>query len=81
MEHLDENGYCQGGWFTDTDGARYYLHNAHDGQFGAMYTGWQLIDGKYYYFETVAGNGQGKLYVNTTTPDGYQVGADGQWIQ
>lgn len=79
--HFDENGYCQGGWFTDTDGTRYYLHNVHDGQFGAMYTGWQLIDGKYYYFETVAGNGQGKLYVNTTTPDGYKVGADGQWIQ
>ena len=54
--HFDENGYCQGGWFTDSDGARYYLHSAHDGQFGAMYTGWQLIDGKYYYFETVAGN-------------------------
>lgn len=79
--HFDENGYCQGGWFTDVDGARYYLHGAHDGQFGAMYTGWQLIDGKYYYFETVEGNGQGKLYVNTTTPDGYHVGADGQWIQ
>lgn len=79
--HFDENGYCQGGWFTDTDGMIYYLYNVHDGEFGRMYTGWNVIDGKYYYFEPVAGNKQGHLYRNTTTPDGYQVADDGTWIQ
>lgn len=37
---------------------------------------WQEIDGKQYYF----GN-DGYMFHDTTTPDGYQVGSDGAWIQ
>jgi hypothetical protein len=37
---------------------------------------WQLINGNYYYF-----NERGYMLSNTTTPDGYQVDADGVWIQ
>ena len=44
-----------------------------------MYTGWHLILGKWYYFETEAGKDQGHLYRNTVTPDGYRVGEDGAW--
>lgn len=48
--HMDENGYLQGGWFTDTDGNIYYLHPFHDGNFGYMYTGDHIIDGTVYSF-------------------------------
>ena len=44
-----------------------------------MLTGWQEIDGKRYYFETVLGNNQGRMYRSEGTPDGYYVGADGVW--
>ena len=46
-----------------------------------MKTGWQIIDEKWYYFSTVSDGFKGSLQVNTTTPDGYKVGADGVWIQ
>lgn len=75
--HFDGEGYCQGGWFTDVDGNTYYLHNEHDGQFGAMHTGWNLISGTQYYFETTVGKMQGHLYRNVITPDGYSVNGDG----
>lgn len=75
--HFDAQGYCQGGWFTDTDGNTYYLHNVNDGDFGYMYTGWKEIDGKQYYFETEAGKLQGHLYRNMTAPDGRRVDENG----
>ena len=40
------------GWFTDGDGNRYYLNPVDDGTLGMMRTGWQVIDGKSYYFNT-----------------------------
>ena len=55
--------------------------------------GWQWIDGKRYYFDAngyMAANkwignyyvgSNGAMLTNTTTPDGYQVGGDGAWIQ
>ena len=47
-----------------------------------MLTGWQLIDGKWYYFSEAEGSGtMGALYRNTTTPDGYRVDGAGVWIQ
>ena len=45
-----------------------------------MLTGWQTIDGKMYYFNTVSDGTRGALYVNRQTPDGYLVGADGARI-
>ena len=48
--HLDADGYLQGDWYTDTDGNIYYLHPLHDGAFGYMYTGEQMIDGVTYSF-------------------------------
>ena len=47
-----------------------------------MATGWLLINGLWYYFETrgnVPGRPQGSLYMNTVTPDGYIVDANGAW--
>ncbi len=81
--HFNNLGYAEGGWFTDTDGQRYYLSNAHDGSFGRMCTGWNQIDGQWYFFNTTGANGSsmGSLAINTTTPDGYTVNADGVWVQ
>lgn len=77
---FDAEGYLVTGW--KQDGATwYYLHPIADGTQGHMYTGWNQIDGKWYYFSTVAGGPLGAMLSNTTTPDGYQVGADGAWIQ
>ena len=67
------------GWL-DYNGSRYYLHRESDGTQGHMYTGWHLIDGKWYYFHEVLDGTEGRLLTGTTTPDGYQVGADGAWI-
>ena len=44
-----------------------------------MYTGWHLIDGKWYYFSEGMKQPQGAMLANTTTPDGYEVGPDGAW--
>ena len=40
-----------------------------------MQTGWQQIGGKWYYFNT-----SGALLTNTTTPDGYTVNVNGEWV-
>ena len=45
-----------------------------------MRTGWQIIDGKAYYFNASSEGVTGAMLANTTTPDGYQVGADGAMI-
>ena len=71
---FDENGNLITGFFTDKDGTLYYLDKD-----GIMVTGWQLIDGKWYYFNPVSDGTRGSLYRNTTTPDGYRVGPDGVW--
>ena len=78
---FDQNGYMVTGWFTDGDGNRYYLNPVDDGTLGMMRTGWQVIDGRSYYFNTQSDGTMGRLFVNATTPDGYQVGADGALIQ
>ena len=60
---------------------------------GYMVIGWQKINDKFYYFNasgamvtnTWVGNyylgSDGIMLINTTTPDGYYVGADGAWMQ
>lgn len=83
---FDENGKMLTGWYTDVDGARYYLQEEANGGEGRMATGWNLIknaDGSadWYYFNPISDGTRGKLFVNTTTPDGYAVGSDGAWVQ
>lgn len=76
--YFNESGLMHTGWL-DYNGSRYYLNPVSDGWKGAMFNGWHLIEGKWYYFEMVPGRDQGHMYVNTTTPDGYRCGADGAW--
>lgn len=78
--YFDANGYMVTGWKKDGD-QWYYLNPNSDGTMGAMVTGWKKIDNIWYYFNTVAGNPKGAMLKNTTTPDGYQVGADGAWVK
>ena len=66
------------GWIKDTDGNSYYLNPNADGTRGMMLIGWQLIDGKWYYFSEAEGSGtMGALLRDTVTPDGHRVGHDG----
>ena len=60
-----------GWWYgTNADNSAWYAN------------GWQWIDGngdgvaECYYFD-----GNGYIAISGTTPDGYQVNADGQWMQ
>ena len=73
--YLDTSGLMKTGWLQDVDGKWYFLDTAKGIQEGKMLTGWNWIDGYGYYFD----NQSGALLVNTTTPDGYKVNADGKW--
>ncbi len=43
---------------------------------GDMVTGWINWKSKWYYC-----GDNGAMYTNTTTPDGYKVGSDGEWVE
>ena len=73
--YLDTTGLMKTGWLQDVDGKWYFLDTAKGIQEGKMLTGWNWIDGYCYYFDVQSG----ALLVNTTTPDGYKVNADGKW--
>jgi hypothetical protein len=79
--YFDQDGHMVTGWFTAPDGRKFYLNPSADGKQGAMCTGWNQIDGKWYYFSQEQGAGQGQLLVGTTTPDGYTVNEKGEWIE
>ena len=87
--HFDSSGWMQTGWVKD-NGSWYYLGDSGamktgwlkdnsswyylDGS-GAMKTGWFTVSGKWYYAYS-----SGVLAINTTTPDGYRVNANGEWV-
>ena len=68
--YLNSSGAMQTGWVKDK-GTWYYLN-----QSGAMETEWFTVSGKWYY-----ANESGALAINTTTPDGYTVNANGEWVE
>jgi len=65
--------------YTAADGKEYTERFYFD-KYGKMQTGWQLIDGVWYYFEPAAGPLQGAMYRGRVTPDGYTVDENGRWI-
>ena len=67
--YFDSNGAMKTGWLK-LNNTWYYLNSD-----GAMQTGWKKISGKWYYFLS-----NGEMAANTTTPDGYRVGADGAML-
>jgi len=85
--HFDTTGALTNGWYTDSNGATYYFNTEAGSDYGAMSTGWKLINGNWYYFipYTIIRNGisinMGSMLVNGMTPDGFKVDANGVWIQ
>ena len=71
------SGYIITGWIYDPVYKYWFYIDVNRG----MLTSWQLLNNKWYYFNPVSDGTRGRLFVNTTTPDGYKVGADGAWIQ
>ncbi|MFQ7294039.1 MAG: hypothetical protein ACLRPY_03260 [Enterocloster aldenensis] len=75
--------YQKGRRFTYKDGtiavntwecimSKWYYFNSE----GYAVTGWNELDGKWYYMYM-----DGSMAAGITTPDGYQVGSDGAWMQ
>lgn len=67
--YFDGSGAMKTGWLKD-NGSWYYLQDS-----GAMKTGWMKVSGKWYYAYS-----SGTLAINTTTPDGYRVNYNGEWV-
>ena len=67
--YLDGSGAMKTGWLKD-NGSWYYLDSS-----GAMKTGWMKVSGKWYYAYS-----SGALAINTTTPDGYRVNYNDEWV-
>ena len=67
--YFDGSGAMKTGWYKE-NGTWYYLD-----QSGIMKTGWFKV-GKYWYYAY----GSGALAVSTTTPDGYRVNGNGEWV-
>ena len=67
--YLKSSGAMATGWVKD-NGTWYYLKSS-----GAMVTGWYQVGGNWYYSYA-----SGALAVSTTTPDGYTVNANGEWV-
>lgn len=55
--HFNENGVMDTGWYLDTDGSWYYLHEVKDRREGAMDRGWHLDsrDCNWYYLDPKTG--------------------------
>ena len=68
--YLNSSGAMQTGWLK-TGASWYYLNGS-----GAMKTGWFTVSGKWYYAYH-----SGALAVNTTTPEGYKVNYNGEWVK
>ena len=87
--YLDDLGVMQTG-FVKVDGSWYYLSSS-----GAMFTGWGTDGNRWYYLDASGimktgwfkvgqywyyAYGSGALAVSTTTPDGYKVNGNGEWV-
>ncbi len=69
------DGIALSGLFYDTDLAGWFYVDINKG----MKTGWQLLDGKWYYFNPVSDGTKGRMLKGTKTPDGYVVDENGVW--
>ena len=67
--YFDGSGAMKTGWLKE-NGIWYYLDEA-----GIMKTGWFKVGQNWYY-----AYGSGALAVSTTTPDGYRVNGNGEWV-
>ncbi|MEG7529860.1 MAG: glucan-binding protein [Hungatella sp.] len=77
--YFNSDGHVMTGWLR-IHNQTFYLNPTDDGTYASLRTGWQLVDGKAYYLNAKSDGNLGMLLTNTTTPDGYKVGADGVLI-
>lgn len=61
--HFDSAGYMQTGWFRDTDGKRYYLHDTE----GYMMVKWVYTGGKWYYMDEHGVMQTGMVFMHDTS--------------
>ena len=69
---FDSNGKMLTGIQYEEQGVFYLNEDKTSPSYGALVTGWVMIDGEYFYFDNM-----GRLVVNGVTPDGYIVDANG----
>lgn len=68
---MDSGDYARNQWIMDGNSWYYFNETA-----WMLAGGWHQVGGVWYYFDT-----NGRMLADTTTPDGYHVGADGAWVQ
>lgn len=60
------------GWLKSPISGKWYYMDLKNGD---MLTGWQQVSNQWYYMDST-----GAMMANTTTPDGYKVNGNGEWI-
>ncbi len=63
------------GWIFDETYQKWFYTN----DSGAMASGWQQVDGKWYYLNPVSDGTKGAMAASQWV-DGYYVGDDGVWV-
>lgn len=69
------DGYLSTGWLYDTLYQGWFYMDENQG----MLTGWQFINGKWYYLNSNHDGSAGIMYSKRRTPDGWYVKEDGSW--
>lgn len=78
--YFNQNGSMATGW-NYINNNWYFLDHQAGGNNGRMMTGWHMISDKWYYFSTDKFAGEGSMYADRMTPDGFYVNKDGVWVQ
>lgn len=68
-------GYLSTGWIYDTLYQGWFYMDENQG----MLTGWQFINGKWYYLNSNQDGSAGIMYSKRRTPDSWYVKEDGSW--